>query len=56
MSRVLEFNAVLGIQRLRVVLPRLKTDLVEIMEAVIDENLHNLNVEWSPEPAVCVVL
>ena len=54
--KVLEFNARFGDPETQVVLPRLKTDLVEIMEAVIDENLHNLNVEWSPEPAVCVVL
>ena len=54
--KVLEFNARFGDPETQVVLPRLKTDLIEIMEAVIDGNLHNLEVAWSPEPAVCVVL
>ena len=40
----------------QVVLPRLKTDLVEIMEAVIDERLDEINIEWEDNAAVCVVM
>ena len=35
---------------------RLKTDLVDIIEAVITGNLADTNVEWLPEAAVCVVM
>jgi len=54
--KVLEFNARFGDPETQVVLPRLKTDLVEIMEAVIAGNLDNINIEWLPEAALCVVM
>ncbi len=38
------------------VLPRLKTDLVEIMQAVIDGCLDEVNIEWEDNAAVCVVM
>jgi phosphoribosylamine--glycine ligase len=37
-------------------LPRLKTDLVDIMLAVIDGKLGKMNIEWSPDPCVGVVM
>ena len=40
----------------QVVLPRLKTDLVEICEAVIDERLSDLEIEWEDGAAACVVM
>ncbi len=54
--KVIEYNARFGDPETQVVLPRLKTDLVEIMEAVIDERLHEINIEWEDNAAVCVVL
>ena len=54
--KVIEYNCRFGDPETQVVLPRLKTDLVEIMEAVIDERLADLDIEWEDNAAVCVVL
>ncbi len=54
--KVIEYNARFGDPETQVVLPRLKTDLVEIMEAVIDERLDSLKIEWEDNAAVCVVM
>lgn len=54
--KVLEFNARFGDPETQVVLPRLKTDLVDIMEAVNDGHLDKISIEWNPEAAVCVVM
>lgn len=54
--KVIEYNARFGDPETQVVLPRLKTDLVEIMEAVIDERLGDLEIEWDDNAAVCVVM
>lgn len=53
---VLEFNARMGDPETEVVLPLLKTDLVEVMEAVVDHRLDQLAVEWRDDTAVCVVM
>lgn len=53
---VLEFNARMGDPETQVVLPLLKTDLVEVMEAVVDHRLDQLTVEWHNDTAVCVVM
>lgn len=54
--KVLEFNARFGDPETQVVLPRLKTDIVDIMEAVVAGELDKINVEWYEEAAVCVVM
>ncbi len=54
--KVLEYNARFGDPETQVVLPLLKNDLVEIFEAVIDESLSELEVEWSNKTALCVVM
>ncbi|MFC1917292.1 phosphoribosylamine--glycine ligase [Chloroflexota bacterium] len=54
--KVLEFNARFGDPETQVVLPRLKTDLVEIMEAVVNNTLDKLTIEWSEDACVGVVL
>lgn len=54
--KVIEYNARFGDPETQVVLPRLKTDLVEIMEAVIDERLDEVDIEWEDSAAVCVVM
>jgi phosphoribosylamine--glycine ligase len=54
--KVLEFNARFGDPETQVVLPRLKTDLVDIMLAVVDNKLDTINIEWSADACVGVVL
>jgi len=54
--RVIEYNARFGDPETQVVLPRLKTDFVEILEAVIDERLESQPIEWSRDACACVVM
>ncbi len=53
---VLEFNARFGDPETEVVLPLLKTDLVDVVEAVVEHRLDQLTVEWHDRSAVCVVM
>jgi len=57
-TRVLEFNCRFGDPETQPVLMRLKSDLIDLLEAVADERLQEFEdkVEWDPRPAVCVVL
>ena len=54
--KVIEYNARFGDPEAQVVLPRLKTDLVDICEAVIDGTLSDLEIEWYDGAAACVVM
>lgn len=55
--RVLEYNARFGDPECQPLLSRLKTDLVDIVEATIDEKLADIDpLEWDERPAVCVVM
>lgn len=54
--KVIEYNARFGDPEAQVVLPRLKTDLVDICEAIIDEKLEEINVEWYEGATACVVM
>ena len=54
--KVLEFNARFGDPEAQVVLPRMKNDLVDVMEACIDSRLHEVRLEFEDNAAVCVVL
>ncbi|ADL08246.1 phosphoribosylamine--glycine ligase [Thermosediminibacter oceani] len=54
--KVLEFNCRFGDPETQVVVPRLKTDLVDVIEAVIEGRLSECNINWTGEKAVCVVL
>ncbi len=53
---VLEFNARMGDPETQVVLPLLKTDLIDVVEAVVEHRLDQLTVEWHDDHAVCVVM
>jgi len=54
--KVLEFNCRFGDPEAQVLLARLQTDLLDVIEAVIDGNLEHITLEWDPRAAVCVVL
>ena len=54
--KVLEFNARFGDPETQVMLPLLKTDLVDIMLAVINGNLDKIAIEWSEDACVGVVM
>ena len=53
---VLEFNARFGDPETQVVLPLLQTDLLDVIEAVVEHRLDQLAVKWHARSAVCVVL
>ena len=54
--KVLEYNCRFGDPETQAVLPRLKTDLVDVIEAVIDEELSSVKIEWDKKSSVCVVM
>ena len=54
--KVIEYNCRFGDPETQVVLPLLKTDLLTVMQAVENETLANLEVEWSDGAAACVIL
>jgi phosphoribosylamine--glycine ligase len=54
--KVLEYNARFGDPEAQPVLMRLETDLVDIMESVLEGRLKQQEIRWSQEAAVCVVL
>ncbi|MBR2442349.1 MAG: phosphoribosylamine--glycine ligase [Clostridia bacterium] len=54
--KVIEYNSRFGDPETQVILPMLKTDLMEIFEAVVDERLEEVNIEWEDGACVCLVL
>lgn len=54
--KVIEYNCRFGDPETQVVLPRLKTDIVDIFEAIDDETLSDLDVEWSDDACACVIM
>ena len=55
-AKVLEFNARFGDPENQIMIPRLKTDLVDIMLAVINGSLDRIKIEWTDEACVGVVM
>ena len=53
--QVLEFNCRFGDPETQSILPRLRTDIVELFERSIDGTLGSLDLDWDPRHAVCVV-
>ena len=54
--KVIEYNARFGDPETQVILPMLKTDLLDVFEAITDERLADINLEWESGACVCVVL
>ena len=54
--KVLEYNARFGDPEAQVVLPRMKNDILEVMEACIDGTLDQVDLQFEDNAAVCVVL
>lgn len=54
--KVLEYNARFGDPEAQVVLPRMKNDIVDVMEACIDGTLDKIDLQFEDNAAVCVVL
>ncbi len=54
--KLLEYNARFGDPEAQVILPRMKNDLLDIVEAIIDGRLSEIKLEWDEKCAVCVVI
>lgn len=54
--KVIEYNCRFGDPETQVVLPRLKTDIMDIFEAIDQETLADLDIEWSSEASACVIM
>ena len=54
--KVLEYNARFGDPEAQVVLPRMKTDIIDVVEACIDGKLDEVELEFEDNAAVCVIL
>lgn len=54
--KVIEYNCRFGDPETQVVLPRLKTDIVDIFAAIDNETLSDLDVEWSDDACACVIM
>lgn len=54
--KVIEYNCRFGDPETQVVLPRLKTDIMDIFDAINNETLSDLDIEWSDEACACVVI
>ena len=54
--KVIEYNCRFGDPETQVVLPRLKTDIMDIFEAINNETLADLDIQWSDEACTCVIM
>lgn len=54
--KVIEYNCRFGDPETQVVLPRLKTDIMDIFEAIHNETLSELNIEWDERACTCVIM
>ena len=52
----MEFNVRFGDPEIQAILVRLKSDLLEVFQAVCEERLDEITLVWDPRPAVCVVM
>lgn len=55
-AKVIEYNCRFGDPETQVVLPRLKTDIMDIFEAINNETLSDLDIEWDERACTCVIM
>ena len=55
-AKVLEFNCRFGDPETQPILSRLESNLIDIFDSCIEGTLHKTRIEWSKEPAICVVM
>ncbi len=53
---LIEYNVRMGDPECQTILPRLKTDFLEIIDATINKKLGSMNLEWFEEKSICIVL
>ena len=53
---LIEYNVRMGDPECQTILPRLKTDFLEVIESCVNNNLDSINIEWDDEKSLCVVL
>jgi phosphoribosylamine--glycine ligase len=53
---LIEYNVRMGDPECQTILPKLKSDLLEIIEACCNEKLKNLNIEWYDKKSLCIVI
>ena len=53
---LIEYNVRMGDPECQTILPKLKTDLFEIINACCNENLKNVDIEWHDKKSLCIVL
>ncbi len=53
---LIEYNVRMGDPECQTILPKLKTDFLEIINACVNKNLNAINFEWKSEKSICVVL
>jgi len=54
--RIIEFNCRLGDPEAQVILPRLRSDLADLIDAAVDGRLANVTLDWHEDPCACVVM
>ncbi|MHC4444364.1 MAG: phosphoribosylamine--glycine ligase [Planctomycetota bacterium] len=54
--KVLEFNCRFGDPEAQPIIMRLKNDIIDVLDAVIDNRLDSITLEWDPRPSICVVM
>tara|TARA_Y100000817_G_scaffold247310_1_gene199434 strand:+ start:236 stop:1501 length:1266 start_codon:yes stop_codon:yes gene_type:complete len=53
---LIEYNVRMGDPECQTILPKLKTDFVKIIEACVNDNLENIDIDWYDDKSLCIVL
>jgi len=53
---LIEYNVRMGDPECQTILPRLKTDFLEVINSCVNDNLHSIKLEWHKEKSICIVL